>query len=243
MHKTQEQILELKDVSFWYEREKVLEHINLKLYQNDFLAIIGPNGGGKTTLIKLIIGLLKPKSGEIIHYIDTQIGYVPQDTNLNSDFPIQVIDVVLMGFFERRWFGFRPNPHQKQQAFAYLEKLGIANLAYKKMNELSGGQRQRVLIARALCGDPKLIVLDEPTSSIDKIIQKEIYESLKKINKFHTIIAISHDISVLFRCANRVLFIDKKATLRDMAQLGESKDNMSDFTILSHFGVGDKEKK
>ncbi|WP_288644598.1 ATP-binding cassette domain-containing protein, partial [uncultured Helicobacter sp.] len=99
MHKTQEQILELKDVSFWYEREKVLEHINLKLYQNDFLAIIGPNGGGKTTLIKLIIGLLKPKSGEIIHYIDTQIGYVPQDTNLNSDFPIQVIDVVLMGFF------------------------------------------------------------------------------------------------------------------------------------------------
>ncbi|WP_288644680.1 ATP-binding cassette domain-containing protein, partial [uncultured Helicobacter sp.] len=104
-------------------------------------------------------------------------------------------------------------------------------------------QRQRIMLARAICQKPEVIVLDEPTSSIDKIIQKEIYESLKKINKFHTIIAISHDISVLFGYANRVLFIDKKATLRDMARLGESKDNMSDFTILSHFGVGDKEKK
>lgn len=214
-------LIETKELSFAYQNDYVLKNINFQLQEKDFLAIIGPNGGGKTTLVKLLLGLLKPNKGEIIYNQDYQnlIGYVPQDTSINSDFPIQVIDVVRMGFLKPSLFGFRANKEQTQQAMQILERLEVAHLAKKKIGELSGGQRQRVLIARALCGNPKIIVLDEPTSNIDSKTQKEIYDLLKQFNKFHTIIVISHDISVLLGFASKVLFVNKEAVWHDIPKL------------------------
>lgn len=221
-----QKIIECKNLSFAYQNENVLENINFEVFERDFLAIIGPNGGGKTTLIKLILGLLKPKKGEIVYKdnIQKQIGYVPQDTGINTDFPIQVIDVVKMGFLKPRFFGFKTSKQQTKEAFEILEKLAIEHLAYKKIGELSGGQRQRALIARALCGNPNVIILDEPTSNIDSKTQKEIYNLLKTFNKFHTIIVISHDISILLGYASKVLSVNREAVLHDVPQFDVSFD-------------------
>lgn len=217
-NKEKQKIFECKNLFFAYQNENVLENVNFEVFDKDFLAIIGPNGGGKTTLIKLILGLLKPKKGEIIYQdsLQEKIGYVPQDTSINTDFPIQVIDVVKMGFLKPKIFGFRTTKKQNQEAFEILEKLGIEHLAYKKIGELSGGQRQRALIARALCGNPSIIILDEPTSNIDSRTQKEIYDLLKNFNEFHTIIVISHDISILLGYASRVLSVNREVVLHDV---------------------------
>ena len=192
-----QEILRCENLSFSYAGmgHNAIERANFSVYERDFLAIIGPNGGGKSTLIKLLLGLLVPTQGKI-HYPTPHIfgnpssltikgskpakkpliGYVPQDTNLNVDFPISVLDVVLMGLMERRVFGFRPSKSDRAKAYEALEKLEIAHLAHNAIAELSGGQRQRTLIARAICADPALLV----------------------------------HISVLLGYANRALFVDKE---------------------------------
>ena len=230
------EILRCENLSFMYDgmQHNALENTSFSVYENDFLAVIGPNGGGKSTLVKLLIGLLAPCSGEIIypspslHHAKSLIGYVPQDTSINVDFPISVLDVVLMGFMQPRIFGFRATKAQKHKALEALEKLEIAHLAHNAIAELSGGQRQRVLIARALCGEPKLLVLDEPTSSIDTKMQAQIYKSLKKINNFHTIILISHHISVLLGYANRALFVDKEVIEHTIPRVQSALDTQGD---------------
>ena len=216
-----ERLIACRDLFFAYQSEFVLKEVNFEVFDGDFLAIIGPNGGGKTTLIKLLLGLLSPTRGDILYQdaLKSKIGYVPQDTSLNSDFPIQVLDVVKMGFLKPRLLGCSISAQESQQVFEILEKLNIAHLAKKKIGELSGGQRQRVLIARALCGNPKVVVLDEPTSNIDSQTQKEIYELLKNFNQFHTIIVISHDISLLLGYASKVLSVNKEVVLHDVPRL------------------------
>ncbi|CBG39977.1 metal ABC transporter ATP-binding protein [Helicobacter mustelae] len=221
-----EAVITCRDLYFAYTRDYVLKNVNFQVHKNDFLAVIGPNGGGKTTLIKLLLGLLQPSSGEIIFQegMREKIGYVPQDTSINTDFPIQVMDVVRMGFLRPSLFGFRTQKKDDREAMKILERLGIAHLSTKKIGELSGGQRQRVLIARALCGNPKIIVLDEPTSNIDSKTQKEIYHLLKQLSEFHTIIVISHDISVLLGFASKVLSVNKEVISHDMPKLELSID-------------------
>ena len=210
------EMLVCENLNFKYDKELVLENINFTLKQGDFLAIIGPNGGGKSTLAKILLHLLKPTSG-VINYPNVTlfnknslIGYTPQDTSINKDFAIQAFDVVLMGFLEKRTFGYRITKQDKQEALNIMKKLGIDNLRSRKIGDLSGGQRQRVLIARALCGNPKLLILDEPTSNIDLPTQQEIYKLLKEINSSYTIIVITHDISNLLTYASDVLFVNKE---------------------------------
>ncbi len=221
-----EKILQCQDLFFAYHHEYVLENVNFDLFARDFLAIIGPNGGGKTTLVKLLLGLLQPTKGKLLYQasLKRQIGYVPQDTSINSDFPIQVIDVVKMGFLKSSLWGYKVSKEECKKAFEILETLGIGHLASKKIGELSGGQRQRVLIARALCGNPRMIILDEPTSNIDTKTQREIYDLLKNFNNFHTIIVISHDISILLGYASKVLSVNKEAVLHDVPRLDVSLD-------------------
>ena len=209
-------ILVCENLSFRYDKEPVLKNINFTLKDGGFLAIIGPNGGGKSTLAKILLNLLKPTSG-IIKYpkIDvfnknSLIGYMPQDTSINKDFTIQAFDVVLMGFLKKRLFGYKLTKQDKKEALEIMEKLGIAQIRFRKIGDLSGGQRQRVLIARALCGNPKLLIFDEPTSNIDLPTREEIYKLLKEINSNYTIIVITHDISNLLEYASDVLFIDKE---------------------------------
>lgn len=209
------EILRCENLNFHYEKDLVLQNINFSVYNGDFLALIGPNGGGKSTLAKILLGLLKPTSGQIkypnatLFNKNSLIGYTPQDTSINKDFPIQALDVVLMGFLERKTFGYKISKQDKKEALEIMEKLGIENLKFRKIGDLSGGQRQRVLISRAMCGNPKLLIFDEPTSNIDLPTQKEIYKLLKQINSNHTIIVISHDISILLECVNDVLFVNK----------------------------------
>ena len=224
-------VIEIKNLSFSYHKQKILEDINLSVEEKDFLAIIGPNGGGKSTLLKLILGINPVKSGTVLTFGEvpqknlSKIGYVPQNTNVNTDFPIKVIEVVLMGHIgtKRPLFGYAKE--ERLCAMGALAQVGMEEFAEVKIGELSGGQRQRVMIARALCAHPQILILDEPTSSIDIDGQKQIYELLKELNSYITIIVVSHDISVIMQYANTVVHINKRLTFHDMSGKQESQPN------------------
>jgi len=216
-------VVEIKNLCFAYEKDMVLENINLTVGEKDFLAIIGPNGGGKSTLLKLILGINTSKTGTVTVLGKTptqsltQIGYVPQNTNVNTDFPIKVIEVVMMGHVEgkRPLFGY--GKHEVLCAMGALKQVGMADFAQTKIGSLSGGQRQRVMIARALCAHPQILILDEPTSSIDITGQREIYELLKVLNEHITVIVVSHDISVILEYANKAAHVNKTLSFHDIS--------------------------
>jgi zinc transport system ATP-binding protein len=216
-------VIDIKNVSFAYEKQLILENINLSVEEKDFLAIIGPNGGGKSTLLKLILGINKPKEGSISVFGKspskslTQIGYVPQNTNINTDFPIKVIEVVMMGHVggTRPLFGYGKD--EILCAMGALAQVGMEDFAQSKIGALSGGQRQRVMIARALCSHPQILILDEPTSSIDIAGQKEIYELIKTLNESITVIVVSHDISVILEYANKAAHINRTLSFHDIS--------------------------
>ncbi|MCF6205501.1 MAG: ABC transporter ATP-binding protein [Sulfurovum sp.] len=216
-------VIEIRDLWFSYEKDIILENINLSVDPLDFLAIIGPNGGGKSTLLKLMLGLLKPDRGTIRILNTTpskslsSIGYVPQNTNVNTDFPIKVLEVVLMGHVGSRRPLFGYGKEEIACAMGALAQVGMQAYAQSKIGDLSGGQRQRVMIARALCAHPKILMLDEPTSSIDIKGQKEIYELLKQLNKSITIVVVSHDISVILEYANKAAHVNKHLAFHDIS--------------------------
>lgn len=215
-------IVQIKNLNFSYGKDKVLEDVNLTVEQNDFLAIIGPNGGGKSTLLKAILGINSIVDGTIT-VLNSQpskslskIGYVPQNTNVNIDFPIKVIEVVLMGHVgeKRPLFGYGQD--ETMCALGALERVGMKEFAEQKIGSLSGGQRQRVMIARALCAHPEILILDEPTSNIDVEGQRQIYDLLKELNNHITVIVVTHDISVILGYASKVAHINKHLTMHDI---------------------------
>jgi zinc transport system ATP-binding protein len=224
-------IVEIKGLSFSYDRQKILEDIDLKIEERDFFAVIGPNGGGKSTLLKLILGLIPFQKGSITTFNQppkknlAKIGYVPQNTNININFPIKVIEVVLMGHIgtKRPIFGYAKE--EIMCAMGALSQVGMENFAQKKIGELSGGQRQRVMIARALCAHPQILILDEPTASIDIEGQKRIYELLELLNNSITIIVVSHDISVVLEYANKIVHINKKLTYHHLNRRDKERIN------------------
>lgn len=215
-------VLEIKNLHFSYDRDVVLESINLEVKDREFLAIMGPNGGGKSTLLKLILGIEKVKSGSIKIFGEkpskglSRVGYVPQNTNVNTDFPIKVIEVVMMGHVghKRPLIGYKQE--EKECALESLREVSMQEYAQCKIGSLSGGQRQRVMIARALCSNPKVLLLDEPTSNIDTTGQKEVYELLEKLNKSITIVVVSHDLSIMLEYASSVLHVNRKATFHNL---------------------------
>jgi len=216
-------LIKIQNVSFAYDKQTILENINLDVQEKDFLAIIGPNGGGKSTLLKLILGINAVKHGKI-EVLGAKpkkslrkIGYVPQNTNVNTDFPIKVLEVVMMGHVEgkRPLFGY--GKHEVLCAMGALEQVGMADYAHTKIGSLSGGQRQRVMIARALCAHPQILILDEPTSSIDITGQRDIYELLKELNEHITIIVVSHDISVILEYATSAAHVHKNLSYHDIS--------------------------
>jgi zinc transport system ATP-binding protein len=226
-------IVEIKNVFFAYNGQTVLEGINLDIRQGDFIAMIGPNGGGKTTLLKLILGLLKPGKGSIRVLGDTtekashQIGYVPQDVHINRGFPITAMDIVLMGKLQpdRRWA--KSSAQDRQEALNALKRLEIETFANSKIGELSGGQRQRVFIARALVSQPKLLLLDEPTASIDAKGQAEFYSLLKTLNKDIPILVVSHDLVAISTYVKSVACVNKRLHYHNQAEItGEMLEEM-----------------
>ncbi len=237
-------IVQIRNLDFSYGKEKVLENINLTVERNDFLAIIGPNGGGKSTLLKTILGINSIQNGTI-SVLDSKpskslckIGYVPQNTNVNIDFPIKVIEVVLMGHVgeKRPLFGYGED--EKLCALGALKQVGMEKFSNEKIGSLSGGQRQRVMIARALCAHPHLLILDEPTSNIDVEGQKQIYDLLKELNKHITVIVVTHDISVILSYASKVAHINKHLTIHDIKadkQLHTDDEHFCEVELLQMF--------
>ncbi len=221
-------VIDIENLSFSYEKDVILENINLHVEERDFLAIIGPNGGGKSTLLKLILGIHKSKKGSIKVFGKAPeknlslIGYVPQNTNVNTDFPIKVIEVVLMGHVGAKNPLWGYGKDEIACAMGALAQVSMQDFAQKKIGSLSGGQRQRVMIARALCAHPKILILDEPTSSIDIKGQKEIYELLKLLNQNITIIVVSHDISVILEYASSAAHINKRLSYHDISDKKET---------------------
>ena len=211
--------VELDDVSVNYGELEALKNINLKVEAGSFLGIIGPNGGGKTTLLKVILGLIEPQKGSVkimgypLNQAVDQIGYVPQISNFDRSFPISVLDVVLMARLGGKVRFF--HQYQKkdiQKAEAVLDRLNLLHLKDRQIGKLSGGQLQRVLIARGLAVEPKILLLDEPTASVDARSTSEIYELLKELNKDKTIIVVTHDMAAVssyfdsLACLNEKLY-------------------------------------
>lgn len=208
----------VEDLSFGYDKTPLLERVFLSIHEGEFIGIFGPNGGGKTTLLKLLLGLLSPQKGKIElfgnppQHVSAQIGYVPQIARFDKDFPISVLDVVLMGCLsELSWWGGYPKS-AKEQARRSLEAVGLLELANQSFGTLSGGQAQRVLIARALVNNPKLLVLDEPTASVDPQAEMQIYELLEGLTPRLTIIMVTHDLQTIIDKAERLLCVHKQVT-------------------------------
>lgn len=214
--------VKIENLSFGYDENLIFEKINLSYEIKDFLAIIGPNGGGKSTLLRLMLGLLKPTSGEIKIFgknpseVSKAVGYVPQNIFINANFPMRVLEVVLMGRIDRKIFGFYTK-EDKLEAMKALEKVGMSEFANSRIGELSGGQRQRVYIARALCAKAKILMLDEPTASIDTKGQAAIYSLLSEINKEGIgVILISHDVNIALSFATKVAYVNHKIHMHDI---------------------------
>lgn len=206
-------LLEIIDLSAGYDNQAVLENVSLNILSNDFIGVIGPNGGGKTTLIKAILGLVKPISGKMNLLISkTNIGYLPQVNQIDKRFPISVIDVVRSGKADTSLFSsFHQNKKEKEKAESLIQEMGITSIRNKSIGELSGGQMQRVFLCRALMNEPELLMLDEPSTYVDNNFEGELYLKLKELNNRMAILLISHDVGTIsffvktIACVNRSL--------------------------------------
>jgi zinc transport system ATP-binding protein len=210
-----EPLLEIRSVSASYGTSMVLEDIDLKVMDNDFIGVIGPNGGGKTTLLRVILGLLKPVRGEVVLntsvFGGSAIGYLPQLSTGDVNYPVTVTDVVLSGLMMRKGIITRMNKSDRNRAEKVIEELGMKGFSEAALNELSGGQMQRVFLGRAIIGDPKLLLLDEPGNFVDSTFENDFYEKLRELNKRMAILMVSHDVGTIsshiksFACVNRKL--------------------------------------
>ena len=208
--------VKIENLSFAYGDCVVLSEVSFEIAQGAFVGIIGPNGGGKTTLLKLIMGLYKPLSGTVTIFgkppqqVLEQMAYVPQTTRFDKQFPISVLEVVLMGLLSHLpWYGYYSNT-DKKAALAALERVGIAHLSDRAFGTLSGGQAQRTLIARALVSNPSLLLLDEPTASVDAQAQNEIYAILESLKGEMTIVMVTHDLKVAIEEVEKVLCVQRQ---------------------------------
>ncbi len=214
----------LKNVSFAYAKEKVLENVFLTVPHGDFASIVGPNGSGKTTLLKLLLGLLIPDSGEIRIFgelpekANLRIGYMPQYAHLDTQFPVTVLDVVLMGRLGYT-LGGRYSAEDRKAAKYSLDEVKLSGFAKHLFSELSGGQRQRVLIARALCGQPELLLLDEPTASIDPEVQEALFGILEELNHRMTILLVSHDIGFVSQVVKSVICVNRRVVVHPTSEI------------------------
>lgn len=210
-------ILKVTDLHVSYGQTVALSGVNLEVEPCDFIGIIGPNGGGKTTLIKTILGILKPTHGKIELDPGETLGYVPQLTTFDRKFPITVLEVILLGHLPKRiTLGHHFTKHEKEHALFVMERLGIADLKKRQIGELSGGQMQRVLVARALMTHPTILVLDEPTAGVDEASKKEIYQLLKELNKSMTILMITHDQMDTAPFVSRFLYVNRTVCQPEM---------------------------
>lgn len=204
-------MIKTENLSIGYDNKLVLKNVNIDIQEGEYVCIVGQNGTGKSTLLKTLLGLIKPLDGKIIIADKESMGYVPQRLQIQQDFPATVMEIVMSGCLRKmKWFPFYTKK-EKILASKYLKMLQISSLKNKSFSELSGGQQQRVLIARALCATSKVIFLDEPFTALDTTTKLKLYSVLRKINKEEnvTIVIITHDVEDILRYANRIIHIDE----------------------------------
>ena len=218
MRMASEEVVRLEEVWVEMDHTPILEAVNLSVDQHDFIGIIGPNGGGKTTMFRVILGLVRPSRGRVTVLGTTpdkarrRVGYVPQDSLFDRDFPASVWDVVLMGRLGRVGRLRRYGAEDRAAAWNALETVEMQRFKDRQIGRLSGGQQQRVFIARALVSDPRLLLLDEPTASVDAPMMEEFYELLNRLKQRMAIVLVTHDLSAVsvyvdtVGCLNRKLF-------------------------------------
>ncbi|WP_289055034.1 metal ABC transporter ATP-binding protein [Carboxylicivirga marina] len=190
-------LVQVHNITAAYDNNVVLSNVNLDVNENDFIGIIGPNGGGKTTLLKIIIELLKPASGVIKKDPNLKIGYLPQVNSIDKQFPITIRDVILSGrFVNDKWWS-KPSKQTLQKVDELSEFIGLKNVHNMPIGELSGGQMQRIFLCRALMSNPNLLILDEPNTYVDKTFEASLYNLLGELNKDMAILLVSHDVGTI----------------------------------------------
>ena len=218
-------LFEIRSLSASYGNHPVLEDVDFRVNETDFIGVIGPNGGGKTTLLKVILGLIKPVKGEIVFNSalmgKTKIGYLPQISTGDVYYPVTVTDIILSGLMIGKGIIARMTSDDRKKAARVINDLGLTEMADAAINELSGGQMQRVFLGRALIGDPRLLLLDEPGNFVDSLFEKDFYEKLRELNSRMAILMVSHDIGTIsahiksFACVNKKLHYHSSREITD----------------------------
>ena len=202
-------LIEIRNLNAGYDDKLVLKDVSLDVYLNDFLGIIGPNGGGKTTLLKLILGLLKPKAGEITFFnpnLKNNIGYMPQTNYIDRQFPILVKETIASGLVSEKNLSKQEIKNKVEET---ISQMGLNEISNKPIGEISGGQLQRTLLARAIINQPELLILDEPNSYVDKRFETHFYEILQEINQKTAIILVSHDIGTVISTVKNIACVNE----------------------------------
>jgi zinc transport system ATP-binding protein len=234
-------IIKANNIHYSYSQNiNVLDDVSFEVYEKDFVALIGPNGGGKSTLLKIILGLLNPNKGEIrvfdgkLKNVRSHIGYVPQYSQIDLDYPISVREVVRSGLLGYKKLGTRFDKMEKDRVQKAIDDMSLTQLASRGIGELSGGQRQRVLLARALVRNLKLLILDEPTNNVDVESGNDLYELLHSLNKKGiSIIIVSHDVSTVSKYVNRVFCLNRKILCNQADNITGTCD-ANDFLHVHH---------
>jgi zinc transport system ATP-binding protein len=223
--------VDMKDLWVSYNGTPALEDVNLQIETGKYVGVLGPNGAGKSTLLKVILGLITPSRGEVrvfgeapqkLRHRGEVLGYLPQRPLNNPHFPVSVLDVVLMGRYGRMGLLRRPGPRDRELARLNLERVGIPHLAARPISEISGGEQQRVFIARALCVEPRLLVLDEPTVSLDACAQDEVYDMVHRLMEELqlTVLMVSHDIGGVARHVDDIVCINRRIHVHQAPPIG-----------------------
>jgi ABC-type Mn2+/Zn2+ transport system ATPase subunit len=217
-----------------YGRRVVLSDLTFEIPAGDFLGLVGPNGAGKTTILRAILGTLAPLSGAVHVSPGLRFGYVPQRDSVDYGFPLKVMDVVLMGRFDRIGLGRRPKADDRDRALAALDHVGIATLAGQQLSALSGGQKQRVLIARALVGEPTMLVLDEPTNGMDLVSTTQILSLVRELHEQSnlTVLMVSHALNEVANYVNRIAL-----TMEGAFRIGTVDEIVNEQTLSSMYGI------
>jgi len=224
--------ISLKNVSFSYDNALILKDVDFSIARGEFVGIFGPNGGGKTTLLRLLMGFLTPSCGEILlngknpKQARPHIGYVPQISKIDKQFPIMTEEVVAMGCLSKDSFWGKLSKESKKKVSESLEKVGMAGKKNTPFGHLSGGQAQRVLIARALASEPQFLFLDEPTANVDPVAEQEILLMLSSITGNMTVLMVTHDLQTILEKVGKLLCVHRKVHALDPSQACE------------HYGLG-----
>jgi len=217
-----------------YGRRVVLSDLSFDIPPGDFLGLVGPNGAGKTTILRAILGSLKPMSGTVVTAPDLRFGYVPQRDSVDYNFPLKVCDVVMMGRYDRIGVGRRPSKDDRRLALDALEHVGIADLADRQLSALSGGQKQRTLIARALVGEPNILVLDEPTNGMDLVSTTQILSLVRELHERDniTVLMVSHALNEVANYVERIAL-----TLEGSFRIGNVDEIMNEHVLSGMYGI------